>query len=122
MTESVVLILSTDALAGALIGASVELAGYAPAFAREGESAREALRRSRPGIVFADCDHDDATSEAFIGPAMMTGACVAIYGTPRSRRDFRRIANAFRVDCFELPIEHDELQKLLEHCSRRREA
>jgi hypothetical protein len=121
MTESVVLILSTDALAGALLGAGVELAGYAPAFPRDNETARDALRRAKPGIVFVDCDHEEATSEAFIGPAMMTGASIAVYGSPRSTRDFRRIANAYRTECFALPIDHEDLIKLLAACSNARD-
>lgn len=122
MTESVVLILSPDALAAALLGAAVELSGYSPAYPRESEPARDALRRARPGIVFVDCDHSEGATDAFLGPAMMTGACLAIFGSPRSKRDFRVIANRYDLRCFGLPIDHDELLTLLMSCSRQIEA
>jgi hypothetical protein len=118
MTESVVLIISTDTIAAALLGAAIELSGYVPYFPREQESARDALRRTRPGIVFVDCDHEEAASDAFLGPAMMTGACLAIFGSPRAQRDYRRIANAYELRCFGLPVDHEELLAVLMSCSR----
>jgi DNA-binding NtrC family response regulator len=118
MTASEILIVATDPLAGALLGAAVELAGYAPVFPREGESAREALRRSKPCAVLVDCDSDDACGEAFFGPAMMMGASIAIFTSSRSRRALQPIADEYGVRVFDLPIDFAELKALLDACSK----
>jgi len=118
MTASGILIVATDPLAGALLGAAVELAGYLPVFPREGESARDALRRARPCAILVDCDSDDACSESFFGPALMVGATIAIFTSSRSRRALEPIAEQYGVRVFELPIEFGALKALLDDCSR----
>ena len=80
-----VLILSVDPLAAALLGAAVELAGHAPAFSQDGESSRAALLRVRPRVALLDCDHEESCSEAFVGPALMTGARVVLFRSRRTR-------------------------------------
>lgn len=118
MTASGVLIVATDALAGALLGAAVELAGYPPVFPRDGESAREALRRAKPCAILVDCDSDEACSESFFGPAMMLGATIAIFSSSRSRRTLEPIADEFGVRLFELPIDFADLKVLLDACTQ----
>jgi len=118
MTASGVLIVATDALAGALLGAAVELAGYSPVFPRDGESAREALRRAKPCAILVDCDSDEACSESFFGPAMMLGATIAIFSSSRSRRTLEPIADEFGVRLFELPIDFADLKVLLDACTQ----
>ena len=117
MTASAVLIVATDPLAGALLGAAVELAGYVPVFPREGEGARDALRRARPCAVLVDCDSDEACDEAFFGPAIMVGATIAIFTSTRSRRELQPIADQFRVRMFDLPIDFTQLKTILDECS-----
>lgn len=73
------LILSDDTLAAALIGSAAELAGLPPEFPANDENARDAIRRVHPAVIIADCSRVDARNEAFIGPAMMTGAAIAIF-------------------------------------------
>jgi hypothetical protein len=118
MTASGVLIVATDPLAGALLGAAVELAGYSPVFPRDGEGAREALRRSKPCAVLIDCDSDDACSESFFGPAMMIGASIAIFTSTRSRRTLEPIAEEFGVCLFDLPMDFAEFKSLLDACTQ----
>ena len=118
MTTSGILIVATDPLAGALLGAAVELAGYRPFFPRDGEGAREALRRGRPCAVLVDCDSDDACSESFFGPAMMVGANIAIFTSTRSRRTLEPIADEYGVRVFELPIDFAALKTLLDACAK----
>ena len=119
MTAFGVLIVATDALAGALLGAAVEFAGYAPLFPREGETARDALRRTKPRVVLVDCDSEDACGESFFGPAMMTGASIAIFTSTRSRRTLEPIANEYNVRSFALPIDFVDLKALLDACARK---
>ena len=109
-----VLILSTDPLAGALLGAGVELAGYIPHFPLEDEPPRDALRRVRPAVALIDCDHEGACTESFFGPALMTGARIAVFSSTRSRRALEPIAAEFGVRLFGLPLEFEELVAILQ--------
>jgi len=114
-----VLIFSADALAAALIGAAVELAGYSPVFPLEGESPRAAVLRVRASGALVDCDHEEACAESFFGPAMMAGTRVAVFSSSRSVRQLEPIANEFGVHLFELPIDFVQLAALLADLTRR---
>lgn len=109
-----VLVFSVDPLAAALLGAAVEVAGHVVAFPQPGESARDAVMRLRPRAALVDCDHEEACTESFFGPAMMVGARVAVFSSQRSQRALEPIAEQFRVRMFKLPIEVSELDLLLE--------
>lgn len=113
MSQHDVLILSSDPLAAALLGAAVELAGYQPSFSRGDERARTALMRIRPRLVLIDCDHEDACSEAFIGPALMTDAQVLLFRSRRSKRDVAELSKRMRVTLLDLPLEGDRLTTVL---------
>jgi DNA-binding NtrC family response regulator len=117
MTASAVLIVATDALGAALLGAAVELAGYAPVFPHEGETAREALRRSKPSVVLVDCDSEEGCGESFFGPAMMMGAGVAVFTSTRSRGALEPVAKEFGVRSFSLPVGFADLRALLDACA-----
>jgi hypothetical protein len=108
-----VLVFSTDALAAALLAAAVELAGYWPHFALDEESPRDAVLRIRPGAALVDCDHEDACTEAFFGPAMMAAVRVAVFTSSRSIRALQPIASEFDVRLFSMPIEFEQLATLL---------
>lgn len=119
MSPSEILIIVTDPLAGALLGAAVELAGYLPLFPWEGESAREALRRTKPCAVLVDCDDEESCGDSFFGPAMMLGATVAVFTSSRSTRSLEPIAHEFGVQTFSLPIDIAELKAVLDACARK---
>jgi hypothetical protein len=108
-----VLVLSKDPLAAALIGAAIELAGFAPRFPHSDEAPRAALLRVRPRLVVVDCDHEDACSDAFVGPAIMTGSRVLLFKSRRTRRDVSELTERLGLRVMELPIEHEPLTQLL---------
>jgi hypothetical protein len=108
-----VLVLSSDPLTAALLGAAIELAGHAPRFPQSAESPRNALLRARPRLVVIDCDHEDACSEAFIGPALMTGSQVVLFHSHRTRRDVSEMAERLGLLMVEMPQEHESLTSLL---------
>jgi hypothetical protein len=112
-----VLILSSDPLAAALLGAAVELAGHVPSFPQSGEGDRAALLRHRPRVVLLDCDHGEACAEELIGPALMTGARVQLFSTRRSKRDATALANRLGLTLVRLPMEHDDFTTLLHELS-----
>lgn len=109
-----VLVFSSDPLAAALLGAAVELAGHLPHFMREGDSARAALLRVRPQLVLVDCDHEEACSDEFIGPAIMTEARVLLFRSRRSQRDMTELSDRLKLRVVELPAEHEALTNLLQ--------
>jgi hypothetical protein len=113
MTQPTVLVFSTDALAGALLGAAIELVGATPVYSRDDEEPRDALLRIRPDVALVDCDHPTACTESFFGPAMMIGARVAVFSSSRSRRVLDPIAAEFGVRTFGLPIDFEELSEII---------
>ena len=108
-----VLVLSSDPLAAALLGAAIELAGYAPRFQHSNEAARAALLRERPRLVVVDCDHDEGCSDAFIGPALMTGSRVLLFRSRRTTRDMSELSTRLGLRVAEMPMAHDPLSQLL---------
>ena len=113
MSRDPVLVLSSDPLSAALIGAAIELAGYAPRFSQPDESPRNALMRLRPPVVVVDCDHEDACSEAFVGNALMTGSRVLLFRSRRTRNDASGLANRLGLRVVEMPMEHESLTRVL---------
>ena len=113
MSHHAVLILSSDALAAALLGAAVELAGHMPHFAREGEPARGALLRVRPKLVLIDCDHEESCSDEFVGPALMTGGRVLLFRSRRTERDMTEFASRLSLRIVDMPLEHEMFTDLL---------
>ena len=113
VSRDTVLVLSSDPLAAALLGAAIELAGRAPKFPRADESPRSALLRVRPRLVVIDSDHEDACSEAFVGPALMTGSQVVLFRSRRTQRDVSEMADRLGLRTVEMPGEHDSLTSLL---------
>ena len=113
MSHHAVLILSSDPLPAALLGAAVELAGHGPSFPRDGEPPRAALLRLRPDVVLVDCEHEDACTESFIGPAIMTGARVILVRSPGSTRELGALAGHEQLTTVGLPFEEGELARLL---------
>lgn len=100
-------------MTAALVGAAIEAANVAVVFARHDETPREALLRARPAVVAIDCEHDEACSEAFIGPVVMTGAAVAVFGPPRLSRDLLGASRRFSIAAFCLPDDEERLLELV---------
>ena len=113
MSRHVVLVISTDPLAAALLGAAIELAGHIPSFLHGDETARDALRRTRPRLVVVDCDHEDACTDAFIGPALMTGSKVLLFKSRRTQRDAAELAERLGLPVVDMPSKHETLTQVL---------
>lgn len=107
------LVISADPVAAALLGTAVELAGFRVEFLADGEAVRGTLRRVRPVLVLADCDHDDTRSDSFIGPALMIGARLAIFCSAShvARERTRAITDRHGLAFFVLPDEVEPLQE-----------
>ena len=112
-TANAALILSVDPLAGALIGAAVELAGVPPAFAGKDESPRAALRRVRPAYVLLSFDAPALHDEAFLGPAMMTGARLFLFGSERTIKLLESHIARYQLGVVVLPRDVEKLREIL---------
>ena len=113
VSRHAVLVFSSDPLAAALLGAAIELAGFAPFFPHPDESARDALLRVRPRLAVIDCDHEEACSDSFIGPALMTGSRVLLFKSRRTKRDAGELVGRLRLTVVDMPSRHETLTKIL---------
>ena len=112
------LVLSPDSIAAALVAAVAEAAGLAPHFLADHERARDAIRRLRPAAVIADCSRG---VDAFVGPAMMCGARVALFCASRDTAAAARarlLAERYDVAFFLLPEDVDALEAYCTEVSR----
>lgn len=113
MSRQAVLIVSSDPLAAALLGAAVELAGHIPHFVRAGERTRAALMRMRPRLVLVDCDHTEGCSDEFVGPAIMTGSRVILFRSSRSTRDQNEFSQRLGLRILDMPTEHGAITAVI---------
>jgi hypothetical protein len=107
------LILSPDPLAGALLGAAVEVAGFRAEFARPDEALRASLARVKPSHVLIDCDDQNARDESALGRALMTGARLFFFGTARKTNDLAAVASRYQARVVALPDDIDRLHDIL---------
>jgi hypothetical protein len=114
VSRDAILVLSNDPLSAALLGAATELAGYSPRFPLPDEHARAALRRVRPRLVLVDCDHADACTDEFVGPALMTGSRVLLFRSHRTAHDRGEFAKRLSLPVLDLPVEHEPLTRVLQ--------
>jgi hypothetical protein len=113
VSRHAVLVFSSDPLAAALLGAAIELAGHAPSFPQADEPARDALLRVRPRLSVIDCDHLEACSDEFIGPALMTGSRVLLFRSRRTQRDAGELAGRLGLQVVDMPTRHETLTQVL---------
>lgn len=113
MPQSSVLVLSTDSLLAALLGALIETLGLRPVFAPAGERPRETLLRHRPRAVLLDCGHTDACDESFLGPATMTGTRVIVFGRESQRSLLERFATKHSIRHLVIPARPERLTDLI---------
>ena len=107
MSHHAVLIVAADPLAAALLGAAVEHGGSAPHFPQAGEAPRAALLRLRPRLVLVSCDHTEACSDGFIGPALMTGARVLLIQTRTMTPETRATVDRLGLSLVDLSRDTD---------------
>lgn len=112
-SASTVLVLSHDAVAAALLGALVEILGYAVRFRRPPETPDEAVRRVRPRVALIDCEDNVSCTDEIVGRAVMRGASVAIFGAPEALDRVRAFALERDIAVLLMPPETAMLDQLL---------
>lgn len=108
-----ILILSDDAVAAALLGALIETLGYPVKFARPPENAEQSIRRVRPKVCLLDCDDPASCSDELLGRATMRGISVVIFGTTTALERVRALASEHSIDTLLVPPEPDVLDATL---------
>lgn len=120
LKPSYALVLSHDAVAAALVSGAAELAGLEPIAIAVGEAIPDTLRRVRPATVIADCNHDRSAG-AYVGPATMIGARVAVFCSSSDAAAAARaqqLAERYDLAFFLLPEDTDALQAYLNEIGR----
>jgi DNA-binding NtrC family response regulator len=112
--EQLVLILSHDHVAAALLGGLVETLGYQVHFARAPESADDSLRRVKPRICLVDCGDPLTCRTEFFGRAAMRGVSVVIFGTSATLDRVRELAREHDIDTLMMPPEMAALDRALQ--------
>lgn len=111
--KHIVLILSSDAVAAALVGGLVETLGYLVRFYRPPEPVEVALRRERPSIALIDCADPTLMQEDVLGRARMRDVSVVIFGAPSALRSVRALVVEHQLDTLIMPATLDALDETL---------
>lgn len=114
-----ILILSADAIAAALLGALIETLGFEVRFARPPEQAEQAIRRVRPRVCMLDCDDPASCNDEILGRTTMRGISVVIFGTPDALDRVRAIASEHRIDTLLVPADVDVLDATLKRAMKK---
>jgi DNA-binding NtrC family response regulator len=114
-----ILILSDDAVAAALLGALIETLGYAVKSARPPENAEQSIRRVRPKVCLLDCDDPATCSDELLGRAAMRGISVVVFGTSSALERVRALASEHSIDTLLVPPEPDVLDATLRRALRK---
>lgn len=102
-------------MTAALLGMLLELEGYEPAFAQEGENPEAALARVRPLLVVL-IDHalDAARSDLFLARAARRQVGVVLFGAQGTSASAPAWAQSRRVPWFRMPVDGSELRRAIE--------
>src|SRR2546421_3976044 len=108
-----ILILSDDAVAAALLGALIETLGYTVKFARPPENADESLRRVRSKVCLVDCANPSMCNDEVLGRAAMRRISVVIFGSPDALDRVRALALEHDIDMLLVPPDTSRLADTL---------
>ena len=108
-----ILILSADAVAAALLGALIETLGYSVRFARPPESAEQSIRRVRPSVCLLDCEDPSHCTDELLGRAAMRRISVVVFGTSDALERVRTLAALHHLDTLLVPSDADVVDATL---------
>ena len=109
-----ILILSSDAVAAALLGALIETLGYSVTFARPPERYEDSIRRVRPRVCLVDGTDPGMHGEGFLGRAAMRGISVVVFGSAEALERVRMLALEYAIDTIIVPPDTGALATTLE--------
>lgn len=109
--RQVVLILSADPVAAALLGALIETLGYLVRFYRPPQTADEAMRSQRPSIAMLDCEDPTLMNDELLGRARMRGISVIIFGSSDALARVRALAAQHELHELILPADPEAVDE-----------
>jgi hypothetical protein len=110
-----VLVVASDAMLAALVGALVETTGLSAVFPQEGEDADKALARVKPlAAVLVNGEEDVAASDVFLRRARKRGVALMLFGKRDTMQRISSWARSNDVNVFVLPAESLALRTALE--------
>jgi CheY-like chemotaxis protein len=113
-----VLVLSDQPMAAALLGMLLELEGYEPAFAQDGESPEEALARVRPLlVVLVDQALQVSRSDLFLARAARRQVGVVLFSGQGATAGLPAWAESRRVPWFRMPVDGGDLRRAIEQAT-----
>src|SRR5690242_3628317 len=113
-----ILILSADVVAAALLGALIETLGYPVRFAHPPEGADGSIRRVRPEVCLIDCDDPASCNRETLGRAAMRQISVVIFGTRDALERVHELATAHEIQLLRMPPDAGELEAAIETALR----
>jgi len=111
MPKSTILVMAKERFISALLGALVELSGWAIAFRSDDESVDAALRRSNAELVMFDCALGIATCSEIAATARLNGARLLMFSAAHTEREARDLASLYGAQCFVLPVKPREFME-----------
>ena len=111
--HAMILILSADAVAAALLGALIETLGYSIRFALTAESAGDSIRRVRPKVCLLDCSDPSSCNDEVLGRATMRGISVILFGRREALEHVRNFVIEHDIDMLIVPPDPMVLEETL---------
>jgi CheY-like chemotaxis protein len=109
-----VLVLCSDPMVAALLGMMLELEGYEPAFARDGEGPEAAFARVKPLlVVLVDQALDVAKSDLFLARVARRQVGIVMSG-PEGASTASAWARSRRVPWFRMPVDGAALRQAID--------
>ena len=104
MSKPSIMVLANEEVISALLGAMVELDGYAPVFPAADEQPLSAVRRHRPDLLLLDCENDLAWDPVAMRAITTMGSRILLFSAMRSQREIEQVAARYNVAAFVLPV------------------
>jgi DNA-binding NtrC family response regulator len=114
-----ILILSADPVAAALLGALIETLGYTVTFARAPEDGEQSIRRVRPKVCLLDCEDLSVCNSEMLGRATMRRISVIIFGRTAALDRVRALALEHDIEVLLVPPDSDALGRTLERAMQK---
>ena len=115
---SIVLIVSTDPVVGALLGLLVEAEQHRPVYDQGDESPQAALSRHQPRLALVDVEHRDGFSPEFMAHAEREGIRVVAFGHRHLPGDLRQRPETRDLPWLALPTDRATFGRTLAEALR----
>jgi hypothetical protein len=102
--QAKILVLASEDVISALLGAMVELDGYEPVFPAPHERPFDAARRTKAALILLDCEDDLAWDADALRSIAEWGSRILLFSAMRSQREVDEIAERHGISAFALPV------------------